>query len=68
MSESDFVRKAGDAYEMWQARSTWVSTQLEQLAGDRPTGESDGDRLDRLVSQVIAPATMSDLLELEADR
>lgn len=55
------------AYQLWTTRRNWIDDQLTTLANE-PAGENDQDRLDRLVGKVIAPATMSELLELETDR
>ena len=59
--------KPNPAFNLWQARSTWVRDLLLRLTNDRRTGESVMDRLERLVGTTkLAP--MAELLALDAQR
>jgi hypothetical protein len=51
------------AHDLWQARSGWLASQLQSLASDRQSGETDQARIGRLVGATLG-TTMTDLLNL----
>lgn len=64
--------KPNPAFTLWEARSAWVNGLLSQLANDKVSGETDKDRLERLVGSIPSGSTeklsMADLLDLDAER
>jgi len=60
------------AFALWQTRSEWVNGISSRLANDRKAGETDKDRLERLIGATPSSATeklsMAAMLALEAER
>ncbi len=56
------------AYDLWNARTTWVQTQLTQLAANTQPNETAQARFDRLLNATLAPTTVANLLALDASQ
>jgi outer membrane lipoprotein SlyB len=53
------------AYDLWFARGTWLNNQLDQIANNTQSNESDQARFDQLVGGVVAPWTIAAMVALD---